>query len=405
MRLFATSFALCAALLVGSSNAQVTAKSGLTADSHCGDGYCITGLYEASKKMINYTLVVPQGGSQLGWFAIGQGEQMAGANMAINWVNADMSVTTSHRSTTGEREPETSDVTVQQFTTNSDVSKTKTGQTVWSWNMPLPSMYPQNAVQHIFSTSMTSPASSSPDADLRKHYRYDQGIVLDFTKAYTGTAPAGIAGSTQSTSTTTNSSTAHRDLGKNTTRIFLVHMIFMILGWQLLLPIGVLLARYGRTFFSWFPYHRALMSISFLFIFIGFFLAIGGVSSEGGDHFSNTHEKLGLALFILVIVQIALGASSHELKKRKGLRYIGYVHIPFGLILYALSVWQIHEGFEVWQWQPPAYASYIIYAWAGLMALLYIVGLAFLTKEIKQNKQEKITKHELSSDDDQRYAS
>jgi hypothetical protein len=64
MRLFATSFALCATLLAGLSNAQVTAKSGLTADSHCGDGYCITGLYEASKKMINYTLVVPQGGSQ-----------------------------------------------------------------------------------------------------------------------------------------------------------------------------------------------------------------------------------------------------------------------------------------------------------------------------------------------------
>ncbi|PWN32341.1 uncharacterized protein FA14DRAFT_87433 [Meira miltonrushii] len=402
MRLLAASTALFAAF-VGLANAQVSDTSGLTADSHCGEGYCVTGIYDSKSKMANYTLVVPQGGAPLGWYAIGQGTQMAGANMAINWVNSDMTVTTSHRSTGGEYQPLVSAVTVQAFSTNSDASRTKTGQTTWSWNMPLPTQYPQNAVQHIFAVASVSPSSSAVNTNLVKHYRNEQGIVLDFTKPYTGASPAGVAGSTQSTSTTM-SMTGQRDLGNNTTRIFLVHMIFMILGWQLLFPIGILLARYGRTFFTWFPYHRAVMWAGFLLVFIAFFLAISGVATEGGPHFSNTHEKLGLALFILVIVQIVFGAASHELKKRKGLRYIGFVHIPFGLILYGLSVWQIHEGFSVWQWNPPAYASYIIYAWAGLMGLLYFVGFIFLRKELKQYKEEKVAKDQISSDDGQKAA-
>lgn len=391
--------------LIGFCKAQVAVQSGMTADSYCGDGYCVTGLYSPQTKLINYTMVVPQGGAQLGWYAFAQGQQMTGANMAINWVNSDLSLTTSHRSAKGEFLPLTSYVTVQEFSANTEVSKSKTGQTIWSWNMPLPSSDPQNAVQHVFAMSSTSPTSSSTSATIVKHNRYDQGIALDLTKAYTGSAPAGIAGSTQAT--TTSNTGGQRDLSKNTTRIFLVHMIFMILGWQLLIPIGVLLARYGRTFFTWFPYHRIVMLAGFLFIFIAFFLAVSGVGLQSKDHFSNTHEKLGLSLFILIVVQVLLGASSHELKKRKGLRYIGFVHIPFGLILYALSVWNIHEGFSVWQWDPPAYASYIIYAWAGLMGVLYIVGLAFLPKELKQNKQDQqnaLTKHELSSDEDQRIA-
>jgi hypothetical protein len=43
-------------------------------------------------------------------------------------------------------------------------------------------------------------------------------------------------------------------------------------------------------------------------------------------------------------------------------------------------------GFDRWDWNPPAYASYIIYAWAALMAVLYIAGFALLPKERRQNR-------------------
>lgn len=405
MRLFALASAL--AVSVGLTQAQVAVESGMTADSHCGQGYCVTALFSPTNQMINYTLVVPQGGSQIGWWAVAQGTRMVGANMAINWVNADQSVTTSHRSARGEVMPQESQVTVSSFAANSDVSRTMAGQTVWSWNMPMPAGS-SNAVSHVFSTSSRSPSSSDAGATIVMHDRYETGISLDLTKAYTGGAPAGITGSsTQTTPSTSSSSSSgssgNRELTKQN-RVWIAHMVFMIVAWMLCFPIGILVARYGRTFFTWLPKHRIIQSVGFLFVFIGFFLAVGGVSLMGQSHFSNTHEKLGLALFILLFVQILLGVASHSLKKRKGKRYIGYVHIPFGLIMFGLSVWQIHEGFERWQWQPPAYASYIIYAWAALMFVLYVIGFAFLPKELKQNREHNghVQKHEIPSDDDQR---
>lgn len=405
MRFQASLLAVATALL-GLAQAQVAKKSGLTSDSHCGSNYCFTALYDASKSSINYTLVVPQGNQQIGWWAVAQGTQMVGANMAINWINADMSVTTSHRSTTAQVMPTEAGVTVQSFSVNSDVSKTSASETVWSWNMPMPANAQANSVSHVFAMSPTSPSSSSTGATLVKHNRHDTGITLDLTKAYTGAAPAGLASATSSnggdsgeTYGSSDSSDGSRELNK-TNNLYIAHMVFMIIGWMICFPAGILIARYGRTFFTWFPKHRMINTIGFVAVFIGFFLAIGAVASDGGPHFSNTHEKLGLAMFILLFAQIALGALSHSLKQRRNTRIVGFIHIPFGLILFGLSVYQIHEGFEEWDWGPPSYASYIIYAWAGVMALVYLAGFALLPKELRQNREQ--PKIESSSEESYR---
>jgi heme A synthase len=108
----------------------------------------------------------------------------------------------------------------------------------------------------------------------------------------------------------------------------------MVVAWMLIAPLGILIARYGRTMFTWFPAHRAVQLFAFFLIFIGFFLAVAGVQIDTGDHFSQTHNQLGLAMFILIIVQVALGAIAHTYKSRTGKRYIAYAHIPLGLILF-----------------------------------------------------------------------
>lgn len=108
----------------------------------------------------------------------------------------------------------------------------------------------------------------------------------------------------------------------------------MVVGWMLLAPLGILIARYGRTLFKWFPAHRGIQLLSFLFIFIGFFLAIGGVSMATGEHFIYTHHKVGLALFILLFVQVGLGFASHAYRGKTGKRIIGFAHIPLGLLLF-----------------------------------------------------------------------
>lgn len=112
----------------------------------------------------------------------------------------------------------------------------------------------------------------------------------------------------------------------------------MVVAWMIFAPLGILIARFGRTMFTWFPAHRAVQSFAVLLIFIAFFLAVAGVGIDSGDHFAYTHNKLGLAMFILVLVQVALGAAAHTFKSKTGKRYIGFAHIPLGLILFGKSL-------------------------------------------------------------------
>jgi Cytochrome domain of cellobiose dehydrogenase len=264
-------------VLAGFAKAQVAVQTGMTSDSHCGIGYCFTALYSPSNKMINYTLIVPQGDSPLGWYGVAQGTEMENANMAINWVNNDKTLTTSHRSAKTMIEPKASEVTVKEFSLNLDISMTMPGMTIWSWNMPM-TKDQLNAVKHVFAYSITSPSSPSVDATLVKHIRHDTGISLDLTKNYDGSPPAYPNGSTPMTvgsmggssdmgdsmggsmagmhDTTSNASTtsvtsalnatsasnatsahvannASTNMQGKITLLFLLHILFCVVAWQL----------------------------------------------------------------------------------------------------------------------------------------------------------------------------
>lgn len=174
---------------------------------------------------------------------------------------------------------------------------------------------------------------------------------------------------------------------------------------MLFFPLGIFIARFGRTTFKWLPAHRGVQLFGFVLVLIAFLLAVSGTAIRSGTHFDSLHEKLGLALMILLFVQALLGFLSHSVRSRTGKRYVGFVHIPFGLTIFGaysqhtpictlilflegLSVWQIHEGFSIWKWKPPAAARYFIYAWAGFCALVYILGMFLIPRELRHNRGE-----------------
>lgn len=49
-------------------------------------GYCFTAVYSPQNRVINYTLIVPKGGPNSGWFGVAQGSEMKGANMAVSLI-------------------------------------------------------------------------------------------------------------------------------------------------------------------------------------------------------------------------------------------------------------------------------------------------------------------------------
>ena len=246
---------------------------------------------------------------------------------------------------------------------------------------------------HMYALSSKTPASSQSSAPIGIHDSYDQ-FTLDMTTPYNATSLSAAV-------PTSSDMAPKRDLGDNSVRIYLVHMIFMILAWLILAPLGVLLARYGRTLFSWYPAHRAVQLGTLLAMFIGFFLGVAGLVTSGAKHhFNKTHHQVGLAMLILVFLQVALGFWAHRHLARRGKRYIGFVHAPIGLLLFGLAIWNIQTGFQLWEWEAGNAAVYAVYAWMGFLILLYLAGFAFLPKEIKQSREASDEKMQLNSRDD-----
>lgn len=109
----------------------------------------------------------------------------------------------------------------------------------------------------------------------------------------------------------------------------------MLFAWLILVPLAVLLARFGRTFFNWFPSHRGIQLATLLFVFIAFFLGIAAMCVQGAKHhFNHIHHKLGLTILILLFVQVALGAVAHHYRTKTGKRWLGFIHAPLGILIF-----------------------------------------------------------------------
>jgi len=82
-----------------------------------------------------------------------------------------------------------------------------------------------------------------------------------------------------------------------------VHVITMYIAWGFMFPLGVLIPMSFREAFQdetkWFQLHRALQSLGLVLLLIGCSVAFANVSL----HFSGSHQKVGLALFILALFQ------------------------------------------------------------------------------------------------------
>ncbi|UZJ57531.1 hypothetical protein CBS101457_006851 [Exobasidium rhododendri] len=176
------------------------------------------------------------------------------------------------------------------------------------------------------------------------------------------------------------------DLSSNTyNRIVLVHLLFVIMAWLILAPAAILVSRYGRTLFKWYPHHRNLQIGTLVFFIIGFGLGIEAATPAPLGE--QTHYQVGVAIFIIVWFQAALGLVAHRISGR---RWIGLIHAPVGLILFGLAVWNMETGFSLWTakgYDSGRAPMIVVYAWMGLLVLAYIIGFAFLPREIKQNRE------------------
>ncbi|RDB30646.1 hypothetical protein Hypma_005765 [Hypsizygus marmoreus] len=178
-----------------------------------------------------------------------------------------------------------------------------------------------------------------------------------------------------------------------------IHAILCTTGFLIFLPIGVLVARYTRTFTNkWWTAHAVIqLLISAPVIFAGWTLGHQTADTLGLGHFIDTHQKTGLSLLVLYVVQLLLGLVVHFLKLPwfRGRRPLqNYVHVLLGLVIFIVAAFQVHYGLytewnvalgglhKVPQSAKNAWLAFIIIFW-----FLYIAGMAMLPRQVKQEQR------------------
>lgn len=142
-------------------------------------------------------------------------------------------------------------------------------------------------------------------------------------------------------------------------RYIVAHATLGSLAALILAPAAMLSGRYLRTWRYWNALHAILNTFTAILIVIVFALGLAALPMNHNQFFgkgADTHHKLGLATFLIVMVQSILGIGARAVKhpaynyvtlqtKRHPLRLF---HIAFGIgtagVLYA----QVYTGFQEW---------------------------------------------------------
>lgn len=379
--------ALLAASYVAASH--ITARQTSTGDSRCFEYMCVNATVTGSE--VEYVLS-STGKRSVGWMAIGWGRSMSGSKMVIVWSNSDGTFTLSQRTGSGHVLP-TVDSNPSSVATKLDSGSDVTGSTPkFAFTMPVSGTLGTENIIWAFGT--TNPGSSSASASFSEHY--DMGSSsLDLSGSTTtssGSNPYSTGGSGSNNSGNNSGGTSSLT---STDRMVIAHGIICILGFLFFLPLGSLVARYFRASTStWFKAHQTIQSLlAGPLVIVGFSLGIAVVASGGGPHFDSSHTRLGLALFVLYLIQVLLGNIIHRFKSKSALRrrpVQNYIHVVLGIFIIGLSFYQVHTGYEdeypdaTGQEPLPKAADIIFYVWLVLIPVLYLAGLGFLPKQFSQ---------------------
>ncbi|KAH7076324.1 hypothetical protein BKA62DRAFT_733415 [Auriculariales sp. MPI-PUGE-AT-0066] len=254
----------------------------------------------------------------------------------------------------------------------------------------------------IWAVSTRNPGSSDPAATIAQHGMLTMGaFTLDVSTPVSSS-------SSSSSGDSTSGGTAH-DLPTQSTalpaltkaqKLIIAHAILFTIGFMLLLPAGALFARLLRTTTPhWFKGHWIIQFyLTAPILLIGLATAVAGVADGGAPHFDGSHEKLGLVLCVLYVVQCSFGAIIHFVKdgNRQRRPPQNYIHAILGLLIMVIAFAQVRSGYRT-EW--PEFSgrgslgngiNVLWIVWAVVPSpVLYFGGLALLPKQYSMEQRDR----------------
>jgi len=199
---------------------------------------------------------------------------------------------------------------------------------------------------------------------------------------------------------------------------WLAHGIMAFVAWGVFVPLAVQSSLLRNVLpclgDGWFQVHRALNASAYVFSIAFFAIAVAYTGKEGGSHFDNSHKAMGLAMFVMLSVQVLGGALRPHLpapdsnEEKTGV-WKGWetTHRVLGVTLLACGFWQMSKGIELYAIkysvsQTDEKAVTIAY-WvsSGVMIALIILGGAFKLRGSGANDNEAAPSADAPDEEDQ----
>lgn len=166
--------------------------------------------------------------------------------------------------------------------------------------------------------------------------------------------------------------------------LHLAHGSLNFIAWGILLPVGVLLARFTKSVPVksgpplWFNLHRWVQSTGLLFTVVALVLALVMVKDEGKAHFANAHGKLGLVVTLAGVAQPLNALIRPHPKPRTKKRVVWELfHKSMGYGSVVVAVAAVFTGLQAIQ-PKAAQATNILYA-----VYVAVLGTSFLALELR----------------------
>jgi len=166
----------------------------------------------------------------------------------------------------------------------------------------------------------------------------------------------------------------------------IAHGSIMIIGWGIMLPFGMLWARYARRFDNsmskdaWFKVHRPNQYFFSAVVGVGLILAFVQVN---GQHFTTVfHGQLGLALMLLLILHVVVAFWRPHKEpgqpRTRGRYAFEIFHLWNGRFMLLMAVVQITEGMIVIGWITSLVGVFVVYIIYVIFAIALIIVLEVL---------------------------
>lgn len=173
-----------------------------------------------------------------------------------------------------------------------------------------------------------------------------------------------------------------------------VHGVLNAVSWGVLMPTGVLLARYLKVFKSanpaWFYLHVTCQTSAYAVVIAGWVTGLR-LGDEGGGSSVGTHGNIGMALFILATLQV-FALLLRPKPDHKYRLYWNIYHHSCGYTAIALSIVNVFIGLDLLDPTKVWKRTYII--------ILVVLGCVALIMEpvtwavvIKKRRRERSQKH------------